>query len=270
MAGEVSRSDKKSRPIFRSSGFQPSTDTPRGAAPEGAERARLNQCTTARRESQARRANFPPAAGQVRSPSCEAARASRRADLTRCGQWEGWREGAHSSCRKPGLQFSDCEPRPDQRTGGARSARGEPREGCEKRSTLVGGRSPTQMGSALPEAPSGGVGAGGRGGRTPDTHSGNGTRSHGRHATASGRSTRAAKKPLPPRKREYGGSGRSDATRSRASRQEHEVPWRRCAGQAEPPTKDGHTKHAPDESKGDQRKPTATGGQVQRCPDGSE
>ena len=56
---------KKSRLVARPSGFLPFTDTPRGAAPEGAKRTSPVQCTTAEPECQARRAKFPP--GEVKA-----------------------------------------------------------------------------------------------------------------------------------------------------------------------------------------------------------
>ena len=197
---------------------------------------------------------FPARCGS-RSCQCRSAPARPKGlILTRCGQWEGWREDAHSTCRIPGLQFSDCEPRPDQRTGGARSARGEPQEGREKRDPRSGGAKPHPNGHRAPRSPQRGRRGGGERGENPGhptrlkratvrawaspraqaAHAR--TRSHGRHAPASGRSTRAAKKPLPPRKREYGGSGGSTRTRSRTERA---LRSERRTAQAKTPTKDG-------------------------------
>ena len=99
---------KKSRLVDKTKRLLPSTDTPRGAAPEGAERAPEDQYTTAARKSQARRANFPPAASQGRGEhriGCDAASAApprRGLALTGGGQWESGGGGAHTFRVDPG------------------------------------------------------------------------------------------------------------------------------------------------------------------------
>ena len=52
----------------------------------------------------------------------------------------------------PGLQFMDCQPRPDQRTGGRDRPGGAAGEGCEKQHPGGGPQAP-QPGLALPRSP---------------------------------------------------------------------------------------------------------------------